>query len=75
MSIDTATIAKISLNKKDQIIASKTINCRKRCFLDKRFKTIQKIKQKRKKKKNKLLALKNYILVYIIVFDNNILFK
>jgi len=74
-SINIATITKVSLNKKNRIIANKIINCRKYCLSNKRFKTIQEARQKIKKKKNKLLALKNYTLVYIIVFDNNILFK
>ncbi len=74
-SINATTITKISLNKKNRVIASEIVSycdCR---LLNKRFKIIQKAKQKRKKKKNKLLVLKNYTLVYIVVFDNSIFFK
>ncbi len=55
--INTATVAKISLNKKNLIITDKIA------------------KQKRKKEKNKLLALKNYILVFIAIFDDSNTFK
>ncbi len=75
MSINAIIVTKVSLNKKNKIIASKIVNCRKYRLLNKKFKTIQKARRKRKKKKNKLLALKNYTLIYIIVFNNNIFFK
>ncbi len=74
-SIDIATVAKISFIKKDRVIASEIVNRRERCLINKRFETIQEARRKRKKKKNKLLVLKNYTLIYIVVFDDNILFK
>jgi len=74
-SIDATIVTKISLNKKDRVIANKIVNCCERHFSNKRFKTIQEARRKKEKKKNRLLALKNYTLVYIIVFDNKILFK
>ncbi len=109
-SINATTITKISLNKKDRMIASVTTECyivevrelgaasapglafwarvrpnsltvsetisrRERCLSNKKFETIQEARQKREKKINKLLALKNYTLIYIVVFDNNVLFK
>jgi len=40
-SINATTIIKISLNKKNQVIASEIINCREHRFSNKRFKTIQ----------------------------------
>ncbi len=55
--INTATITKIFLNKKNLIIIDKIA------------------KQKREKKKNKLLVLKNYTLVFIVIFDSNNTFK
>ncbi len=75
MSINTTIIIKISLNKKDRIIDIKIVSYCERCLLNKRFKTIQEARRKKEKKKNRLLALKNYILVYIVVFDNDILFE
>jgi hypothetical protein len=39
-SIDATTITKISLNKKDRVIASKIASCCERCLLNKRFETI-----------------------------------
>ena len=44
-------------------------------FVKQEIRSYIKKKKIREKKKNKLLALKNYILVYIVVFDNSILFK
>jgi len=38
-------VTKISLNKKDRIIASEIINCRERRLSNKRFEAIQKEKQ------------------------------
>ena len=68
-------MTKISLNKKDRIIASETINCRERRLSNERFEAIQKERQIKEKKKNKLLVLKNYTLIYIVVFDDNIFFE
>ena len=68
-------MTKISLNKKNRVIANEIASRRERRFSNKRFETIQETRRKRKKKKNKLLALKNYTLAYIVVFDNNVLFK
>ncbi len=71
--INATIVTKISLNKKDQIIASEIVNRCERRLLNERFKIIQ--KAKRKKEQKKMYVLKNYTLVYIIVFDNNVLFK
>ena len=68
-------MTKISLNKKNRMIASEIVSRREHRLSNKRFKTIQEARQKREKKKNKLLVLKNYTLVYIVVFDNNVLFE
>ncbi len=57
------------------MIASEIVSRREHRLSNKRFKTIQEARQKREKKKNKLLVLKNYTLVYIVVFDNNVLFE
>jgi hypothetical protein len=51
MSINIATIIKISLNKKDRVIASEIVNRRERRLLNERFKTIQKARRKREKKR------------------------
>ncbi len=47
-SINATIVTKISLNKKDRVIASKIANCRKSYLLNKRFKIIQKAKRKKK---------------------------
>jgi len=52
-SIDATIVTKISLNKKDQIIVSEIVNRCEHRLLDERFKTIQKAKRKKEKKKNK----------------------
>ncbi len=75
MFINVTIVTKISLNKKDKFIINKIISRRKCYLLNKRFEAIQEKKQIKEKKKNKLLVLKNYILVYIVAFDNNIFFK
>jgi len=59
----------------NSLTVSETISRRERCLSNKKFETIQEARQKREKKINKLLALKNYTLIYIVVFDNNVLFK
>jgi len=68
-------VTKVSLNKKNRVIANEIASRRERRLSNKRLETIQETRRKRKKKKNKLLALKNYTLAYIVVFDNNVLFK
>jgi len=73
-SINTTIVTKISLNKKNKLIINKIASRYKRCLLNKRFETIQKERQIKEKKK-KLLVLKNYTLVYIVILDNNTLFK
>ncbi len=52
--INATIITKISLNKKDQIIASEIVNCREYHLLNKGFKTIQEARQKKRKKFNYL---------------------
>ncbi len=73
--INVTIVTNVSLNKKDKFIIDKIVSCCERRLSNKRFEDIQKEKQIRKKKKNKLLALKNYTLVYITVFNNNNFFE
>ncbi len=75
MFIDATIVTNVSLNKKDKFIINKIASRCERYLLNKRFEAIQKKKQIKKKKKNKLLALKNYTLIYIVIFNTNILFK
>jgi len=74
-SINATIVTKISLNKKDKFIINKIASCRERRLSNKKFETIQKKKKIKKNKKNKLLVLKNYTLIYIVVFDNSTLFE